>query len=100
MIAHFVGFITAHGNDRVVWADQITHGTAHAGIARIGFLANTLVNLVYIGWRLGRIQRGLNGTLAENAQFYGIDRARCCAAAAQGAFILAPTDLPKQILNA
>jgi hypothetical protein len=49
MIPQFVRLVRAHGKDGIVGADQTAGGAAHAGIGRIGFLANAVVDLETAG---------------------------------------------------
>jgi hypothetical protein len=98
--AQLIGFIGMQGKDSIVGTHQAAHGAPDAGIGGIGLLANAVKHRIDIGWRLVGVQRRGNNAFAEDAQFNGIDRAYCRAAAAEGALVLTPFDLPGQVFDA
>jgi len=94
------GLTLAPGLDGVVGADHVAHGAVDAGIGRIGALADAVVDGVDIGG-LGLEAGGrVHHALPVHGQLDGADRADRGTAAAQGAGLDVPVDLPGQILDA
>ena len=100
MESKLVGFVASCRNDGIIGAGQITHGTTDAGISRVGSLPDAVIYGKDVSWAFGKIEGGFNDPLAKYTQLNGTDRTHCRTAPAKGAFLLAPKDLPGEILNA
>ena len=98
--AELVRLIVVDRQDRVVGADHVAHAAADAGMGGIRPLADPVVNSIKIP-RFFRESKGdLQDPFPVDAQLdrlHGTDRR---AAAAEAALLLAPENLPGQILCA
>jgi hypothetical protein len=68
-------------------------------IGRICFLPDAVINLIDITGLGGCIDVNFHNTLAKHPKLNGIDRTYGSALAAQGAFFLAPGNLPGMVLK-
>jgi len=100
MESKLVGFVASCRNDGIIGAGQIAHGTTDAGISRVGFLPDAVIYGKDVFRAFGKVEGGFNDPLTKNTQLNGADRANRRTASAKGAFLLAPKDLPGEILNA
>jgi len=100
MESKLVGFVASCRSDGIIGAGQIAHGTTDAGISRVGFLPDAVIYGKDVSRAFGKIEGGLNDPLAKYTQLNGTDRTDRRTASAKGAFLLAPKDLPGEILNA
>jgi len=104
MKPELIGFIGAIGNHAVIGTDQVAHGTSHAGIGRVGSLANAVIDLIDTRRALVPADftqaRQLDRPFAVYPQFDGMHRTNGRAAAAQGALVLFPVYPPGKIFDA
>jgi hypothetical protein len=99
METEFVRLVIMDRHDRVVGADHVAHPAPDAGVGDVRPLADPVVNAEEIARLLRKSEGNLEDPFAVDAQFdclYGTDRR---AAAAEGALLLAPEELPGQILR-
>jgi hypothetical protein len=95
MHPEFIGFIVFNRQHGVIRADQGAHGASDAGMRRIGFLPNAVINTKAAGRRIGKSDFGCNRSFPMHPEFDGVYRANRGAPAAQGALIPVPHDLPE-----
>ena len=100
MKAQFVNFIAAHGNDRAVGANQSAHAAAYAGMRDVGALDNAVIHGKQISRFFFQADGDMQNTFAMHAQFNRTHRTHRGAVTAKGALVLAPVNLPGQILDA
>ena len=100
MEPELVRFFVVNRRDRPVGADHGAHPAADAGMGGIGVLPDTVIDAEKISRFFRQPQFHLEGPHAMNAQSDGLDGTDRGAAAAERAFLLAPEDLPGEILRA
>jgi hypothetical protein len=86
--------------DGIIWTHQGTHGTPDAGIFHRRFLLDSVKGVILVGVNGILLYGCSNNSFLKDLQFNGLHRADRGALSAQGAPVIAVTNLPGQIVEA